>query len=42
MGLILDGETVEEPFQHHGNDNDSLNMITISCKTYEVQCCGLF
>ena len=25
-GLILDGETVEEAFQHHRNDNDSLNM----------------
>ena len=25
-GLILDGETVEEAFQRHRNDNDSLNM----------------
>ena len=25
-GLILDGETIEEAFQHHRNDNDSLNM----------------
>ena len=25
-GLILDGKTVEEAFQHHRNDNDSLNM----------------
>ena len=26
VGLILDVETVEEAFQHHRNDNDSLNM----------------
>ena len=25
-GLILDGETIEEAFQFHNNDNDSLNM----------------
>ena len=25
-GLILDGKTVEEAFQRHRNDNDSLNM----------------
>ena len=25
-GLVLDGETVEETFQRHRNDNDSLNM----------------
>ena len=25
-GLILDGETIEEAFQRHRNDNDSLNM----------------
>ena len=25
-GLILDGETVEEAFQCHRNDNDSLDM----------------
>ena len=25
-GLILDGEAVEEAFQRHRNDNDSLNM----------------
>ena len=24
--MILNGETVEEAFQHHRNDNDSLNM----------------
>ena len=26
VGLILNGETVEEAFQRHKNDNDGLNM----------------
>ena len=43
-GLILDGETIEEAFQRHRNDNDSLylhhklqNLLGAEKKWKEIQ-----